>query len=130
MKARAASRDYRGLDRVIHERGRLAIMSMLAGGIGRMAFTEIRERLAMTDGNLSRHLAALEESGLVKMERRTGRGRPQTEVALTGEGRRAFAGYLERLEQILSQAKAATSEERAGAAAARARGREPEPEPA
>ncbi len=116
------SRDFRKLDRVIHERGRLAIMSMLSGGTGKLPFTEIRDRLSMTDGNLSRHLATLEESGLVRLERHVGRGRPLTEVTVTADGRRAFASYVERLEAILAPAR--------GAARGMRGVEEPKPEPA
>jgi DNA-binding transcriptional ArsR family regulator len=98
------SRDFLKLDRVIHERGRLAIMSLLAAG-GTLSFTELRDRLDMTDGNLSRHLATLQDAGLILLDRRVGSGRPQTDVSLTDRGRKAFAGYVERLEAILAPAR-------------------------
>jgi DNA-binding transcriptional ArsR family regulator len=97
--------DFRKLDRVIHERGRLAIMSLLAGG-GTLTFTELKARLEMTDGNLSRHLATLQDHGLVHTERLVGVGRPQTEVRLTEDGVRALRRYIERLEAILEPARA------------------------
>jgi len=102
--------DFRALDRVIHERGRLAIMSLLAAG-GTLAFTETRDRLEMTDGNLSRHLATLEEAGLVRLSRHVGSGRPVTEISITEDGRKAFASYVQRLEAILAPARSAAGKE-------------------
>jgi len=92
------------LDRVIHEKGRLAIMSLLAA-TPQLAFTEIRNTLNMTDGNVTAHLRTLLEAGYISMTKAFEHGRPLTTYALTARGRQAFAEYLDLLERILEQAR-------------------------
>ena len=92
------------LDRVIHEKGRLAIMSLLAAA-PQLAFTELRDTLNMTDGNITAHLRTLQESGYVAVTKSFQSGRPLTTFALTAEGRKAFATYIDLLEQIVQQSK-------------------------
>ena len=94
------------LDRVIHERGRLAIMSMLAAS-PELSFTELRDALEMTDGNLTTHMRTLQEAGYVSIAKSYRNRRPLTTASLTPAGRRAFAGYVALLEQIVQQAKRA-----------------------
>ena len=93
------------LDRVIHEKGRLAIMSMLAAS-PELSFTELRDTLAMTDGNLTTHIRTLQETGYVSVAKTYQNNRSLTTCALTADGRRAFAGYVSLLEQIVQQNKA------------------------
>ncbi len=92
------------LDRVIHERGRLAIMSMLAAS-PELSFTELRDTLDMTDGNLTTHVRTLQEAGYVAVAKSYHNRRPLTTLSLTAAGRRAFADYVALLEQIVRQAK-------------------------
>jgi len=92
------------LDRVIHEKGRLAIMSMLAAS-PELSFTEMRDALAMTDGNLTTHIRALQEAGYVSVAKSYQNRRPLTTCALTPSGRKAFAEYIGLLEQIVRQNK-------------------------
>lgn len=92
------------LDRVIHERGRLAIMSMLAASPV-LSFTELRDTLEMTDGNLTTHMRTLQEAGYVSIAKSYRNRRPLTTVSLTAAGRRAFADYVALLEQIVQQTK-------------------------
>jgi DNA-binding MarR family transcriptional regulator len=92
------------LDRVIHEKGRLAIMSLL-GASAELSFTEIRDTLEMTDGNVTAHLRTLHEAGYVAFTKSMERGRGVTTYSLTATGRRAFAAYLDLLEQIVEQTK-------------------------
>ena len=92
------------LDRVIHERGRLAIMSMLAAS-PELSFTELRDTLEMTDGNLTTHVRTLQEAGYVSIAKSYRNRRPLTTVSLTAAGREAFASYVALLEQIVRQAK-------------------------
>ena len=92
------------LDRVIHEKGRLAIMSLLAAS-SQLGFTEIRDSLRMTDGNLSVHVRTLQEAGYVAVTKSFQYGKPQTTYALTPAGRQAFANYIDLLEQIVQQTK-------------------------
>ena len=92
------------LDRVIHEKGRLAIMSMLAAS-PELSFTELRDTLAMTDGNLTTHIRALQQAGYVAVAKSFQNRRPLTTCSLTGNGRKAFAEYVNLLEQIVRQTK-------------------------
>ena len=92
------------LDRVIHERGRLAIMSMLAAS-PECSFTELRDTLEMTDGNLTTHMRTLQEAGYVSIAKSYRNRRPLTTVSLTAAGRQAFGDYVALLEQIVQQTK-------------------------
>ena len=92
------------LDRVIHEKGRLAIMSLLAAS-PELSFTEIRDTLEMTDGNVTAHLRTLHEAGYVAFTKSMERGRGVTTYSLTSTGRKAFTAYLDLLEQIVQQTK-------------------------
>jgi len=92
------------LDRVIHEKGRLAIMSALAAS-PELSFTELRDMLDMTDGNLTTHIRTLREEGLVSVAKSYDKNRPLTTCSLTAAGRKAFAEYINLLEQIVRQNK-------------------------
>jgi DNA-binding MarR family transcriptional regulator len=92
------------IDRVIHEKGRLPIMSLLAAATD-MSFTEMRDTLKMTDGNLSMHLKTLQEAGFVALAKSYRRQRPLTTCMLTPAGRKAFAAYIDLLEQIVREAR-------------------------
>ena len=92
------------LDRVIHEKGRLAIMSMLAA-TPELSFTELRDALGMTDGNLTTHLRTLQEEGYLAVAKSYQNNRPLTTCSLTAAGRKAFKEYVDLLEQVLQQAK-------------------------
>jgi DNA-binding MarR family transcriptional regulator len=92
------------LDRVIHEKGRLPIMSLLAA-LPELSFTELREQLNMTDGNLSVHIKTLQEAGFVSVTKTFQNRRPLTTCSLTATGRKAFAEYIDLLEQIVRQAR-------------------------
>ena len=92
------------LDRVIHEKGRLAIMSMLAAS-PELSFTELRDSLEMTDGNLTSHMRTLQEAGYVAVAKSYENNRPLTTCSLTPAGKKAFANYVDLLEQVLQQAR-------------------------
>lgn len=92
------------LDRVIHEKGRLGIMSLLAAS-PELAFTELRDTLNMTDGNLTTHIRTLQEAGYVAVTKSFQGGRQLTTCALTAAGRAAFTRHIDLLEQIIRQAK-------------------------
>ena len=94
------------LDRVIHEKGRLSIMSMLAATT-ELSFTDLRDTLKMTDGNLSVHLRTLQEAGYVALTKSFQERKPLTTCALTPAGQQAFANYLGLLEQIVREARKA-----------------------
>jgi DNA-binding MarR family transcriptional regulator len=92
------------LDRVIHEKGRLGIMSMLAAS-PELSFTELRDALAMTDGNLTTHIRTLQEAGYVSIAKSYQNNRSLTTCSLTVAGRKSFAEYVNLLEQIVQQTK-------------------------
>ena len=92
------------LDRVIHEKGRLAILSMLAAS-PELSFTELRDTLGMTDGNLTTHIRTLQESGYLSVTKSFQNNRPLTTCALTAAGKKAFTHYINLLEQIIRQNK-------------------------
>lgn len=92
------------LDRVIHEKGRLAIMSLLAAS-PLLSFTEMREALGMTDGNLSVHIRTLQEAGYVAVTKTFLLRKPHTTYNLTPAGQDAFKRYIDLLEQIVAQNK-------------------------
>jgi DNA-binding MarR family transcriptional regulator len=92
------------LDKVIHEKGRMAIMSLLAA-TPELSFTEMRDTLSMTDGNLSVHLRTLQEAGYVAVTKSYQDRKPHTTCTLTKGGRAAFATYISLLEQIVRQVR-------------------------
>jgi predicted ArsR family transcriptional regulator len=89
------------LDRVFHERGRLAICSALIANSDGLSFTQLQDACNLTDGNLNRHLHALAELSIVETRRITGKGRPQTIVRITREGRNRFLDYIDALEAVV-----------------------------
>ena len=95
--------DFDKLDKAIHEKGRLAIMTLLASRV-RWPFQDLKEELGMSDGNLITHLRTLHRLGLVAYTREV-RDRPRTTYALTAKGRAAFQDYLGVLEQIIKAGK-------------------------
>jgi DNA-binding transcriptional ArsR family regulator len=98
--------NYEGLDRVIHEKARLGILASLAANADGLLFNDLKQVCSLTDGNLSRHLAVLNEAGLVEVWKgKTGR-RLQTMYRLTPEGRTRFAEYIGVLEKVVSDAHA------------------------
>ena len=92
------------LDRVIHEKGRLTIMSMLAAS-PELSFTELRDGLGMTDGNLTTHIRTLQQTGYLSVTKSFQNNRHLTTCALTAAGKKAFANYINLLEQIVQQAR-------------------------
>jgi DNA-binding MarR family transcriptional regulator len=95
---------FLNLDRVIHEKGRLAIMSLLAAS-PELSFTDLRNSLNMTDGNLTTHIRTLQEAGYVSVAKTYQKNRPLTTCSLTPAGRKAFAAYINLLEEIIQQTK-------------------------
>lgn len=95
---------FLNLDRVIHEKGRLAMMSLMAASTD-LSFTELRDTLSMTDGNLTTHIRTLQEAGYVAVTKSFQNNRPLTTCTLTPKGRAAFSAYIDLLEQIVRQAK-------------------------
>lgn len=102
---------YEGLDRVIHERARLGVLTSLVAHPKGLAFGELRRLCQLTDGNLSRHLQVLQEAGLVEVVKAFEQNRPQTTCKITPEGRARYLDYLAVLEQVVRDAAAAVGGE-------------------
>jgi len=100
---------YEGLERVIHEKARLSIMSSLAAHPDGLLFNDLKDLCSLTDGNLSRHMQMLQESKLVEVWKGFKNNRPQTLVRLTEAGRKRFLEYVQELEQVVADAMAATA---------------------
>ena len=100
---------YDGLERVIHEKARLSIMSSLAAHPEGLLFNDLKDLCSLTDGNLSRHLQLLQESKLVEVWKGFKNNRPQTLVRLTDDGKKRFLEYVQELEQVVADAMAAAA---------------------
>ena len=98
---------YDGLERAIHEKARLGIMTSLATHPSGLLFGDLKGLCALTDGNLSRHLQVLHDEGLVEVWKGYEKKRPQTLCRLTDEGRRRFLGYISELENVIADAVSA-----------------------
>lgn len=96
---------YEGLARVIHEKARLGILASLAANPAGVLFNDLKQLCALTDGNLSRHLAVLGEAGLVETWKGATGPRPQTMYRLTADGRQRFAEYISVLEKVIADAR-------------------------
>ena len=95
---------YAGLDRLLHERSRLSILSSLMSHPQGLLFNDLKDLCSLTDGNLSRQLQILGEAGMVEVWKSQSKGRPQTLCRLTDGGREKFAEYLAELEQVIADA--------------------------
>ena len=121
--SKAAPFAYEGLDRVIHERARLGVLTSLMAQPKGLPFGELKTLCGLTDGNLSRHLQTLQEAGLVELVKGFEGVRPLTVCRMTPEGRARFVEYLEVLEQVVRDAAEAAEAAKAaqlGAKAAKA----------
>jgi DNA-binding HxlR family transcriptional regulator len=98
---------YDGLDRVIHERARLSVLTSLITHAKGLSFGELKQLCGLTDGNLNRHLTVLEEAKLVVTVKGIEHGRPQTVCRITPLGRRRYVDYLAVLEQVVLDASSA-----------------------
>jgi DNA-binding HxlR family transcriptional regulator len=95
---------YEGIDRVIHEKARLSIVASLASHPDGLQFNDLKELCTLTDGNLSRHLAVLQEAGVVDVKKNFKNNRPQTWCRLTAVGKKRFAEYVGELERVIADA--------------------------
>ena len=95
---------YEGLDRVIHERARLSVLTSLITNPKGVSFGDLKQLCSLTDGNLSRHLQVLEGAGMVAIAKGTERNRPLTVCRITQAGRKRYLEYLGTLEQVVRDA--------------------------
>jgi DNA-binding transcriptional ArsR family regulator len=105
---------YEGLDRIIHERARLSVLTSLVAHPRGLLFGDLKQLCGLTDGNLSRHLQVLQDADLVTVAKGFDRNRPQTVCRITPRGRKRYVEYLAVLEQVVRDATAAA---RSGSAA-------------
>ncbi|KAA9154586.1 helix-turn-helix domain-containing protein [Amycolatopsis acidicola] len=91
-----------GLDELVHQRHRLGILT-IAAEVKRVEFGYLRETLELTGGNLSRHIAVLEEAGLLEVEKGYDGKRPKTWVHITPSGRRALAEEMAALRALVAR---------------------------
>ena len=107
-KLRGAARfAYDGLDRVIHERARLSVLTSLITHAKGLPFGQLKQLCALTDGNLNRHLMVLEEAKLIAVAKGMEQNRPQTVCRITPLGRKRYLEYLGVLEQVVLDASTA-----------------------
>jgi len=113
MKAKASEGRfaYEGLDRLIHERARLSVLTSLVANPKGLTFGDLKQLCSLTDGNLSRHLQVLEKAKLVEIVKGHDRNRPQTVCRITASGRKRYLEYLETLEQVVRDAARGAKEE-------------------
>ena len=104
---------YEGLDRVIHERARLSVLTSLIANPKGLTFGDLKQLCSLTDGNLSRHLRVLEKGKMVEIVKGHDRNRPQTVCRITTAGRKRFVEYLSTLEQVVRDAAKGAAGERA-----------------
>ena len=91
--------DHNAIDDVIHGRIRLGVVAYLSA-VDSALFSELRDKVGATDGNLSAHLRKLEDAGYVRVEKSFVGRKPQTRLALTDEGRKAWQAWLSRIELL------------------------------
>lgn len=96
--------DHTAIDDVIHGRLRLGIMAYLSTA-SPVSFVELKAKVNATDGNLSTHLAKLEEAGYVRIEKKFAGKKPLTLAHLTAKGRKAWIDYLNRLQTLIAAAE-------------------------
>src|SRR5512141_2353169 len=112
---------YDGLDRVIHEKARLGLLTSLMAHPKGLAFADLKQLCGLTDGNLSRHLQVLEEAQVVEIIKTFERKRPLTTCRMTVSGRRRFLDYIEVLDRVVRDAAGAADTTRAHSVRMRAR---------
>jgi len=114
MKTKAPSTEgrfaYEGLDRVIHERARLSVLTSLITHPKGLTFGDLKQLCALTDGNLSRHLSVLEKAEMVEIAKGHERNRPLTVCRITASGRKRYLEYLSTLEQVVRDAAKGSKE--------------------
>lgn len=104
--------DTNALERLFHEPNRMAILSALCAASEPLSFTELKSLSGLTDGNLSRHLKALQEAAVIHISKTFVGVKPRTTVTLTDKGLKRFEEYLSALSEVLKNAKKALATDR------------------
>lgn len=102
---------YEGLDRVIHERARLSVLTSLITNPKGLTFNDLKQLCSLTDGNLSRHLRVLEQEDMVEIAKGHEGNRPLTMCRMTVSGRKRYLEYLGTLEQVVHDAEKMTKDD-------------------
>jgi len=102
---------YEGLDRVIHERARLSVLTSLIANAKGLTFNDLKQLCSLTDGNLSRHLRVLEKANLIEIVKGHDKNRSLTICRITSTGRKRYLEYLSTLEQVVRDAAKAGKDE-------------------
>ena len=110
MKPKQAAFAYEGLERVIHERARLGVLTSLISNPKGLSFNDLKQLCGLTDGNLSRHLQVLEKEDIVEIVKGHDKNRPQTFCRITTSGRKRFLQYLATLEDVIRDAATISKE--------------------
>lgn len=97
--------DFSKLDKLIHEKGRLSIMTLLASRARAWPFQELKTELDMSDGNLITHLRTLVNAAYIKESLDDTGNRPRTTYRLTAAGRKAFKAHIDLLEAIVKASR-------------------------
>lgn len=95
---------YEGLERSMHEKARLGIMTSLLTHPEGLSFNDLKQLCELTDGNLSRHLEVLQDDGLITLQKQSGPGRSTTVCQLSPAGRQRFLEYIEALQRVVADA--------------------------
>lgn len=103
---------FDGLERIFHEKARLGLLTSLVGQPNGLAFGDLKNLCGLTDGNLSRHLKALQQEGIIEVEKGYQKNRPLTTCRLTTHGRQRFLDYLNALEKVVRDAAEAADQPR------------------
>jgi len=101
---------YEGLNRVIHERARLSLLTSLITNPKGLTFNDLKQLCSLTDGNLSRHLQVLEKDKIIEIIKGQERNRPLTVCRITASGKKRYLEYLSTLEQVVRDAAKAADE--------------------
>ncbi len=104
LETRAGRYAYARLFRIIHEKARLGIMASLLAHTKGLTFNDLKELCDLSDGNLSRHVRALERAGLVEVRKGYASNRPRTDYKITRLGRERFLDYIQELELVVQDA--------------------------
>jgi DNA-binding MarR family transcriptional regulator len=102
---------YEGLDRLLHERARLGILTSLVSHPAGLLFNDLKALCKLTDGNLSRQIQSLQEAGLVEVWKGYKNNRPQTLCRISDAGRRRYMQYIEELERVVKDAAGAAADD-------------------
>lgn len=95
---------YQGLERVFHERSRLGILSSLSSHPQGLLFSDLKQLVDLSDGNLSRQIQILQEEGLIEVHKSFVNNRPQTRCVMSEAGKQRFWNYISELERVVHDA--------------------------